>query len=372
MKQVVLLCLLFSTYLISAQSVILDLAGGDNGLLIPRTDSTSILAPEKGLLILDTTTMTFFVYSGHHWQSIRTQDDFTFYYADRDQDTYGDKYAAVYALEEPEGYVLDNTDCNDSDPLIRLEKAWFLDFDADGFGDQNVSMISCNQPQGYVANDQDCDDHAPNNYPGNMEICDGLDNNCNSNIDEPEEACPNPPNVLATYCDENNNYVCAIASCVEGYYDINGVYEEGCESECPHDVDEPNNTCAASTDRGNFQDSQQKVELITGNIIPDNTDSDWLKFVAIDDQTEMSESFDFRIMFDSNPSAQFRIEVWVGGCPGIGNLNDGDHSNDFSFYDYGDPMYDDTQVYYVRVYRDPGYPQNCDSYTLRVSNGISS
>jgi len=35
-----------------------------------------------------------------------------------------------------------------------------------------------------VAADQDCDDSDPNNYPGNIEICDNQDNNCNGQIDE--------------------------------------------------------------------------------------------------------------------------------------------------------------------------------------------
>ncbi|MBT3221327.1 MAG: hypothetical protein HN348_19770, partial [Proteobacteria bacterium] len=41
----------------------------------------------------------------------------------------------------------------------------------------------------------DCDDNNPINYPGNVEICDGVDNNCNGVIDD------NPANAIAWYAD---------------------------------------------------------------------------------------------------------------------------------------------------------------------------
>ena len=37
--------------------------------------------------------------------------------------------------------------------------------------------------------DEDCDDHDPNNYPGNDELCDGQDNNCNDFVDEEAVDC---------------------------------------------------------------------------------------------------------------------------------------------------------------------------------------
>ena len=53
-----------------------------------------------------------------------------------------------------------------------------------------TSMILCTTDN-FVDNDgdgspvgQDCDDNDPNNFPGNTEICDGQDNNCNNEIDE--------------------------------------------------------------------------------------------------------------------------------------------------------------------------------------------
>ena len=51
-----------------------------------------------------------------------------------------------------------------------------LTFDLDGDG--HTSLDSC---QGTA---DDCDDNDPYNFPGNIETCDGYDNNCNGQIDE--------------------------------------------------------------------------------------------------------------------------------------------------------------------------------------------
>ena len=49
-------------------------------------------------------------------------------------------------------------------------------FDSDGDG--HTSIGSCSGTA------DDCDDNDPNNFPGNPEICDGLDNNCDGQADE--------------------------------------------------------------------------------------------------------------------------------------------------------------------------------------------
>ncbi len=60
----------------------------------------------------------------------------------------------------------------------------FLDHDGDGYGNANTSFMSCSIPQGYVKKAGDCRDDAKSVNPGAPEICDGLDNNCNGQVDE--------------------------------------------------------------------------------------------------------------------------------------------------------------------------------------------
>jgi hypothetical protein len=60
---------------------------------------------------------------------------------------------------------------------------WYADVDGDGYGVSSSTLSYCTQPYGYVANSTDCNDAAAANYPGNSEICDGLDNDCNGAAD---------------------------------------------------------------------------------------------------------------------------------------------------------------------------------------------
>ncbi len=151
------------------------------------------------------------------------------YFADTDADGFGNAAIDSLTCIQPLGYVLDSTDCDDNDSLINPTTIWFIDADLDGFGDPNNFTTSCLSPAGTVLNGDDCDDSnnllnlatmyyvdadgdgfgddatgveqcvQPSNtitiggdcddadstiYPGVSEICDGLDNNCNNNIDE--------------------------------------------------------------------------------------------------------------------------------------------------------------------------------------------
>ncbi|SHE91118.1 Fibronectin type III domain-containing protein, partial [Flavobacterium fontis] len=62
---------------------------------------------------------------------------------------------------------------------------YYQDADNDGFGNIAVTSISCTgAPAGFVANSSDCNDANASIRPGAVDVCyDGIDNDCNGNID---------------------------------------------------------------------------------------------------------------------------------------------------------------------------------------------
>ena len=87
------------------------------------------------------------------------------YFADEDGDGFGSPYVSTKACEIPNGFVANNTDCDDFDSTQFPNQVWFVDVDGDGFGDGETSIIGCVQPIGYVHNSDDCDDRDSSRNP---------------------------------------------------------------------------------------------------------------------------------------------------------------------------------------------------------------
>ncbi len=80
----------------------------------------------------------------------------------------------------------DNCDGSIDDENSLDATAWHPDRDGDGYGDAYEPIYSCEEPTDVLLSDdpRDCNDEDPEIRPGVLEICDGVDNDCDQGTDE--------------------------------------------------------------------------------------------------------------------------------------------------------------------------------------------
>ncbi len=73
------------------------------------------------------------------------------------------------------------------------QTTFYTDSDLDGYGDLGSPILACNTSSGIVDNSLDCDDTNSNVYPNASGSMEGLDNDCDGDIEGDELApafCP--------------------------------------------------------------------------------------------------------------------------------------------------------------------------------------
>ena len=138
--------------------------------------------------------------------------DVTTWYKDNDSDGYGDSATTDDECYQPNGYLADDTDCDDTKSAINPGASemcdgvdndcdgvtdgsdsldatlFYTDSDNDGFGQTSTGTYACTQPSGTVVSDNDCNDADSTVNPGATEYCDGVDNDCDGTTDESDAA----------------------------------------------------------------------------------------------------------------------------------------------------------------------------------------
>jgi hypothetical protein len=198
----------------------------------------------------------------------------TEWHNDSDTDGFGDAAVAATTCIAPSGTVEDATDCDDGEGEVNpaaqeicngidddcdlavddddssvdtsTGSAWYADSDGDTYGDVDTVVYACVAPPDTVADFSDCDDGLGDVNPAATEVCNGIDDDCDTDIDDDDSSLDtatadlwyrdedgdglgvSSPTTLA--CEEPSGYADNADDCDDsGFVDLDGDGLQNCE-----------------------------------------------------------------------------------------------------------------------------------------------
>ena len=272
--------------------------------------------------------------------------------------------------------------------------------DTDGWDDCSAAIPSFEVCNGQ---DDDCDGSLPSdeldsdengtidcmeNCTPSAEVCDSVDNDCNGVVDDgvAVDMCGTAANgeVICLHGE------CIIGSCDPGFVDIDGDPSTGCECAL---TTSGGDTCVTAETVGPLTDVPGgQTETRTG-ILQENEER-WYYVQAIDEPdvgAGACDNFHFRVQFITNPGDVYKLDIIAETCGGADECAQSvvDFQRYRNFRDESNPAdpigecpcsdapligenicTDNSAVYLIRIFREPGTTLSCDSYELEFTNGV--
>jgi len=217
---------------------------------------------------------------------------------------------------------LDN-DCDGS-----VDEDYLVGTQCDGLGECGIGTFECKN-----SSESRCSTEPGGTEDQSIaELCDGRDNDCDGALDEDFDVFGSDCNNCGAcgrecYCGGAAGHATGICEegvpgciCLDGYYNVNGDNDDGCECQSDGSLD-AGNVCsqARQTSPFNLPDSGSTARA-SGALVPLD-DVDWYTFYASDTTDTSCDNFHIRVRFtpNGNPGLQYRFALLRSNCNETGN-----------------------------------------------------